>query len=608
VRALTIILALATAPAASAMTAPPAASGLEIAPGITLIATPVEGARTIAVRLDLALGLDSEGEGAWGMAALALAALRDGPTRHLAARQPVAVGARAGLRTDAALHRDHLAVTLVGPPEALETALWLTAERLDPEESPLALLEDLHERLLRTPGQAPPPPPPPLEHTYTNLFGPLGGHTAYTSHQRARSDLCEALAAMVMDALPRAHARISVAAAPEVIALLPKLARRHLRGLAARPGGPVPRRDPSLDHEWQRRRPGRVVAQQRYDGRRIATVAWDLRGLGGELGLTAAWEEALRRVVVALLEAPGGLINEPLIDAFGLARHVEVLATTAPPSVAVIATVRGRDIAGGRARILELIAPILERNPPERLLDGARRLAQVELLGAWAHPSERLALMAEWWRAGVSAAPEVHARAVLDALAAIRPRDVVSWVEYALHDSRRVVVELTPTTLPAEDRVVLDADTMSVFLRLVVDLRCPPPGRSVDLADLLADKYELTTEGYLALSRVVGREPERMAILNHEAEQRCLEYKKLREMMPTRQVVAMHRAVACQAGRVADDAERDAVLAAIFRRFDVDPSVYRPMVAMAREDMDVAATLARVDADCRPEWGPAAPR
>src|SRR5690606_34942645 len=48
----------------SASAAPAARSGApEVIPGVELIVTPVPGARTIAVRVSLALGLDAEGEG-----------------------------------------------------------------------------------------------------------------------------------------------------------------------------------------------------------------------------------------------------------------------------------------------------------------------------------------------------------------------------------------------------------------------------------------------------------------------------------------------------------------------------------------------------------------
>jgi len=99
-----------------------------------------------------------------------------------------------------------------------------------------------------------------------------------------------------------------------------------------------------------------------------------------------------------------------------------------------------------------------------------------------------------------------------------------------------------------------------------------------------------------------------MRELNHEAEQHCLEYKKLRAMMPTRRVLALHKAVACQAGHIADDTRREETLAHIYQTFDIDPSVYRPLIAMVREDPPVAAEIARLDVECAPAFGPAVPR
>ncbi|PKN54434.1 MAG: hypothetical protein CVU56_26555, partial [Deltaproteobacteria bacterium HGW-Deltaproteobacteria-14] len=373
-------------------------------------------------------------------------------------------------------------------------------------------------------------------------------------------------------------------------------------------GGPPAQRDLSLDADWQAARPSRVAARHDHDSRRLVTVAWDLRGLADRLGLPPEQDEAARRVLDTLLAAPGGLLLGPLVDGFAVAREVDVHRVDAPPALVVTVTARGRSGADARARVLDLVAPLGTRGPPEALLLGARELAATALQDEWGAPEHRLALVSTWWAAGLAHDPEGYYAALQQALTELRPRDLVHWAEYALHESRRVIVELTPTNVPDQERVVLDADTLTDFLRILVDLRCPPPGRTFELVELLASKYELTPERYVALARVVAREPERMRELNHEAEQRCLEYRKLRAMMPPRRVVALHHAVACQAGRIADDQRREATLERVFRGFDIDPSVYRPLIAMSREDPPIAAELERVDAECAPTHGPSVPR
>lgn len=568
--------------------------------GVTAWVSAVPGADTVAVRLELALGLDAEGEGTWGLAALSLAALRDGPTRHLRAGEAVAVGARAGLVTRTAIARDRVAVTVVGPPEALPTALWLAAERLDPMDLPADRLAQLHARLIAAPDRAPEPPSPPLQHTFSNLFGPLGGHTPWASHQHAKTDAIEPLAAMVADALPRARARLMIAGPPEAVGELEGTLAATLAPLAPRPGGPPPQRDPSLDADWQIARPARVAAKHDYDSRRLVTVAWDLRGLAARLDLPAEEDEAIQRVLTTLLASPGGLLFGPLVDGFAVAREVDVHREDAPPALVVTATARGRSTSDARARLLDAMAPLGERGPPEVLLLGARELAATELSDAWGAPERRLGLVSTWWAAGRGEDPEAYYAALQRAIADVRPRAFVRWAGYALHESRRVIVELTPTNVPDQERVVLDADTLTRFLRILVDLRCPPPGRTFELVELLDSKYDLTPERYVALTRVVAREPERMRELNHEAEQRCLEYRKLRGIMPSRRVVALHRAVSCQAGRIADEERRDVALAQIYRRFDIDPSVYRPLLMMSREDPSVAVELDKIDAECPP--------
>jgi len=579
-----------------------------IGEGVSAWVTPVPGATTIAVRLELALGLDAEGEGSWGLAALALAALRDGPTRHLQAGEALAVGARAGLIATTALQRDRIAVTLSGPPEALPTALWLMAERLDPVDLDPRRLAQLHATLVGAPDHAPEPPSPPLQHTLSNLFGPLGGHTPWASHQHAGADAIEPLAALVGDALPRARARVLIAGPAPSLTGLPGDLARLLAPLAPREGGPPARRDPSLDADWQAARPARVAARHDHDSRRLVTVAWDLRGLDRRLSLPPERDEALRRTLATLLAAPGGLLTAPLVDDLAVARDVEVRGLDAPPALIVTVTSRGRSTADARARLLDALAPLTGRGAPELLFHGARLRAMALLDEAWEDPARRLDLVSTWWSAGHADDPDAYRAALARELAELRPQDLVAWAEYALHASRRVVVELTPTNLPDQERIVLDADTLGDYLRILVDLRCPPRDRTYELVKLLEAKYGLTPERYVALTRVVAREPERMRELNHEAEQRCLEYRKLRAMVPPRRLLALHRSIACHASRIADPAERDATLERIFHAADLDPSVYRPLLAMGREDPDLAAELARIDADCAPPPPPSPPR
>lgn len=597
---LAVVLGIAGPPASAATRNP--------VEGVAIVASPVPGADTVSVRVVLSLGLDAEGEGTWGLAALALAALRAGPTRHLAAGQALTTAARAGLVTTASVGRDHVEVTLTGPPEALETALWLAAERLDPRDVEPAELRALHDALLAAPGGAPSPPAPPLEHTFANLFGPLGGHTAWASHQRAKSEPLEPLAALVADALPRARALVVVAGPPAALARAAPTFARAFTGLAPRPGGPPPRRDASLDADWQTRRPDKVAAQQAHDSRRLVTVAWDLRGLAARLGLPRAADDAYRRVLTTLVEAPGGLLQEPLRDDWALVRDVDVIAPGALPALVVTATIRGRSGAEARARILGVMADLVARGAPEHLFDGARARALAELRATWANPEARVGLLTDWVSLGYDAAEhEALYAAISAALADMREQEFRRWAEYALDPSRRVVVELTPSQIPDEERIVLDADTLGSYLRLLVDLRCPPPGRTYELTALLATKYELTPEAYLALTRVVAREPARMAELNHEAEQRCLEYRKLRGMATPRRVLALYRAVLCETRGAADEAERERVRAGIFERFDLDPSVFRPLIAMSREDPALAPQLERVARECAPLSPPESP-
>ncbi len=599
--ALAVIAALAAliAPSSAAWAgrASPTGAGLE------LLTSATASGESFAVRLDVQIGLDSEGEGSWGLAALSLAALWDGPTRNLEPGGPLRVALGAGLTTELSLERDRVCVTLSGPLPSLDTALWLTAERLEPRELGPRALRALHARMLAHPGTTIPPPSPPLQHTLANLYGPLAGHTAHASHARARSEPIEPLASLTADALTRAPARVLIAAPPDSLRAAAPLLARDLGALPARQGPPAVERDHALDQGWIARRPTRVTAKQDHDTRRLLVVAWDLcERVGGALRA-----EAAQRLLVTLLGDPGGVLTEPLVGAYGVARHVEVLSASRPATLAVIAAVRGRAMAEARGRLIETLEGLSDGTLSPPLFDGAVARAVHDLRAAWRVPVERLALISEWWSAGLlDRPPREHLDALIAELEALSREDLARWVGEALHPTRRVIVELSPSQVPQRERVVLDADTLYDYLRILVDLRCPPPDHGLELVELLEVKYGLTPEEYLALTRVVADDPGRIRQLNHEAEQRCLEYDKLRGMMPPQRVVALHRAVACGAGAIAEDAPREAALDAIFRRFDIDASVYRPLVRLGREDPPTATLIEGVDAECRPAYGPAA--
>ena len=144
----------------------------------------------------------------------------------------------------------------------------------------------------------------------------------------------------------------------------------------------------------------------------------------------------------------------------------------------------------------------------------------------------------------------------------------------------------------------LDADQIAMYLRLVVDLRCPPPGAPRDISTLLRQKYNMAPRRYVAITRVLAANPALLRDLSDEAEGRCQELAKLRAVLPGDRVVGLHEAVLCGPGVTPVTRRAKRKLARIWRRFDVDSSWYRPLLLATREDPAHTEALLAIDRRC----------
>lgn len=166
-------------------------------------------------------------------------------------------------------------------------------------------------------------------------------------------------------------------------------------------------------------------------------------------------------------------------------------------------------------------------------------------------------------------------------------------------DQALIVVE------PARDDLERQVSLVTTELILrwtaaTMDLRCPAPDETRERNTLLAEEHDLDARRYLAISRALGRDAERMRQLDRELIDRCEEDKKLRRMMPLDKVVALHRQVRCgrPPGARPDDPAEVKRLRAIFARARLDSSTYRPLLAMARRSLPTRDALAAIDERC----------
>lgn len=590
--------------------APSRTERIELTPALEVWASPVPDSPLISVRLELAVGLELEAQSSrHGLAATALAALIRGRTPRTGPGATQRLADEAGLATRVDIAEAHVSVTLDGPPQALDRALWIQLERAS---GPLARSGDadairggLWAYALESRAHAISPEGDLIDTATRRALGPRGGHTPFASRLHASNADARRLVAFAADAA-KLRRRVVVTGPPEALvdlaARLERLAPPDQQLPATLPLQAAP---PPEAHRVEQ---AVVTVHNPRDQRRVVAAAWDLRGALDGANLHGARGDATVLILHQLLAHPGGPVQDALVDGHATVRDLQVrLVGDNARGIAVQADVRGTELAGARDLLTGEIERIGELRPPIQLVRAAGRAAETALSLRWSHAGgrgEAVAMLLRTGRASTPMAIDGWVPALRHALARVTPKMVSELAAWGLREDRRVVVQMRSS----EEAVVLDAEAISDYLRLMVDIKCPPAGRSMKLLTLLHDKYGLTPQQYVALTQAIANSPERLRELQRQSDERCLEYKKLRSMMTYERALALHRAVACGPGKVADEGQRERALQRIFDRFDLDPSVYRPLLAMAREDVVFGPRLAEVDTRCKPQHGPAAPR
>ena len=180
----------------------------------------------------------------------------------------------------------------------------------------------------------------------------------------------------------------------------------------------------------------------------------------------------------------------------------------------------------------------------------------------------------------------------------------VSAVRAGVAGNTRTALTVIPREESDVDRVRLDGDQIASYLRLMVDLRCPPPGAPKEISRLLKEKYGMAPRRYIAVTRAMASNPALMRNISEEAESRCQELGKLRKVLSPPRVVALHEAVVCGPGVAPEDPRGHKRLKRIWRKFDIDSSWYRPLLAATREDPGQTQALLDIDRRCaHPEGG-----
>ena len=284
----------------------------------------------------------------------------------------------------------------------------------------------------------------------------------------------------------------------------------------------------------------------------------------------------------SLLGHRGHRLSERLVNDWGLVDELEATWLEGPALLVVSGAVAGD---GFKAPIERIFVELAELSAAM-----SRRPASEEAAthGAW------LIALAEHGPSPGQKSTSPSPQAVARVLDEVLTRDLATVVVEPMRDDPETAV------------AVVDAELIAVWTAATLDLRCPPPDEHRDKNTLLSQEHALDVKRYLAMSRALGRDPDRMRLLDRELVDRCAEDTKLRAMLASARIIALHREIRC--GRPSshpsrhvphvDDATEVVRRRKVYRRFGIDSSVHRPLVAMARRSPGLRDELTAIDQRC----------
>lgn len=585
-----------TAVAATHATAP--------APNLSIYWSETEAHETtgVTVHLELLTGLEDEDPDALGRTVVALAWLLRAPLPNADGASLHELALRHGVQVMTEIDWRHASVTLWAPDGLGEFMLWLAAARLasePPAVEAAALQASLQGLATRWQDNAVGPLGDGFETMRRHMLGLQRGSTRLSSYLHAERMEDDKLVATAQQVSTTSAARVIVVAPRATIKRLRGVASRSFATSAARPPAPVHGME---DHRRQKGGPeGRLV--QQHDGRHRTVMAWRLPVLPDG---NSAWRPEDTAALLTLsywARHPGGGPAAELVAGHAIAHELESRAWLFPsPAFAVEATSRGSDMSDLKRRLARSFESLASRPLNTRETRSAAQLAKSWLEMRWAYGPDRARLIGELLSVGQTDSDRWYRR-IGAALEGLTPLQLSQFVRAGLAPERRQVLYVVPRDETDVDRVRLDGDQIATYLRLVVDLRCPPPGAPENVSGLLRDKYDMAPRRYVAITRALASNPTVMRDLSDEAERRCTELRKLRALLEPAKVPALHEAIACGPGLQPTSKRGKRKLKRILSKYDIDPSWYRPLLAATREDPSHSAALEEIDARCAPSTG-----
>lgn len=278
----------------------------------------------------------------------------------------------------------------------------------------------------------------------------------------------------------------------------------------------------------------------------------------------------------SLLGHRGHRLAERLVNDWGLVDELGAVWLQGPSLIVISGAVAG---GGFKAPIERLFIELTELS---MALSKRPASEEASTRGAWLLASARRGF--SLLHRAAPRSPQHIARLLDDTLT----RDLATVVVEPMRDDPETAV------------AVVDAELIATWTAATLDLRCPSPDDRRDKSALLEEEHGLDAKRYLAMSRALGRDSERMRLLDRELVDRCAEDMKLRAMLSSPRIIAMHREIRC--GKAAtlrtDDATEVARRRKVYRRYGIDSSVHRPLIAMARRSPTLLDELLAIDQRC----------
>ncbi|MGB0589538.1 MAG: hypothetical protein ACPGU1_07665 [Myxococcota bacterium] len=494
-------------------------------------------------------------------------------------------------------------VVLTGPAERAAWAGHFLADRLRPVALPDAGVDALQAAVWLD-----------AERSLQGIVGPMGnalntavsavegGRTAFSSRVAASRLDADVFRKLAVNALTHRRARLIVSGPSEAT----DAAISAFRALQATQSTPdAEARTAMLSKSRRLRHKASIQLSQGTDNHSHLAIAWTLRGLAADSGLTIASRDAALLALRAWLNHRGGSFFRKVVDEHGAIHDLTVSLVEHNAPVLIVTGKMSTESASDALReVIESLDDVLAHHIRE--LGWGAQVAAAELLARFGDSVGRAQMTAELLssgRAQDAASAQGWLDAVLEELKGGSERDRAAFARGALIPERRLIVTAEPVELPRTSRLVLGAETMRDYLRVLVDLQCPGPNFPTSVAALLREKYDMTARHYADLTRAVARDRRLMRDLAEDAEFRCQELKKLRDLMSAERVVQLHEAIACGPSAYPKAAKDRKALRRTLKRFRVDRAWYRPLLGMAREFPATRTQIEAIDARCPPDGG-----